>query len=339
MAKLPRRRTRHLAGALAAAIAALSAPGCAAAVGSEAADLVGTWHVLIHYTDDHSHDPNQMRWDDKVWVFEPSGSRLRWTEYPIVVFEDQTGRFDRSMGRLARVLHGWEPNRAQLAQIESGLEVNDRGSKSKTLRKDGVDGWRSATRPTAASASVVTYVENWSIEGASGEPVFRREDVMGSASAQSLEGVTEYATTERAAGGKLLRGTFERDGTRRGTFRMMRSGTAQAVEGRGESEGQRFYRQYLERFGEAIAQGEGALREATAQRAKGGGEVSDAIRERARAEIRAALEGSIREAGGDARQFEREVESLTRQIEGLVLDYGHSLDEVEQMIQDGKINP
>jgi hypothetical protein len=239
MAKLPRRRTRRLTLALAAAVAASVAQVRADEAPREAVDLIGTWHVLIHYTDDHTSAPDQVRWDDKVWVFERSGSRLRWTEYPIVVFEDQTGRFENLGGvRAARVLGGWEPNAAQLAQIEAGLEVNDRGSKTKALQRHGEDGWRSSTRPSAASASIVTYVESWGIDGAAGKPVFRREDILGSGRAESLEGVTEYVTTEVASGGDVLRGTFERDGTRHGTFRMMRSGRARAVEGRAKSKPQ-----------------------------------------------------------------------------------------------------
>jgi hypothetical protein len=339
MAKLPRRRTSRLAVALALAVAASSAPVHADEVGREAVDLIGAWHVLIHYTDDHSHAPDQMRWDDKVWIFERSGSRLRWTEYPIVVFADQTGRFDRSQGRLARVLDGWEPNEAQLAQIEAGPAVNDRGSKSKTLRKHGDDGWRSFTRPTAASASIVTYVENWSIEGVAGAPIFRREDVLGSGRTESLEGLTEYAATEVASRGNVLRGTFERDGTRHGTFQMMRTGPPRAVEGKAKSEGQRFYQKYLERFGETVARGDGTLEEAIARRAVEGGELPEDVRKSVQARIRAAVEQSIRDAGADPHDFEREVDSLTRKITGLLLDRGLSLEEVERLLADGKINP
>ena len=340
MAKLPRHRTHRLAAALASAVAALSAPAGADEVARDAVDLIGTWHVLIHYTDDHSHAPDQMRWDDRVWVFEHSGSRLRWTEYPIVVFEDQTGRFEpRGAIRAARVLHGWEPNAAQRDQIASGPAVNDRGSKSKTLRKHGDDGWRSVARPSAASASVVTYVENWSIEGAAGKPVFRREDVLGSGLTENLEGVTEYATTEVASGGDVLRGTFERDGTRHGTFRMTRSGPQQAVKGKAKSEGQRFYQSYLEGFGEAMAWRAGALAEANAHRAKQGGKLPEDVREKAEAGIRAAVEQSVRNAGADPRDFEREVDSLTRKISGLLLEQGLSLEEDERLLADGKINP
>lgn len=341
MAKLPRRRTRGLTVALALAAAISFASARADEVRGEAVDLIGTWHVLIHYTDDHAHATDQMRWDDKVWVFERSGSRLRWTEYPIVVFRDQTGRFESLGGaRASRVLGGWEPNEAQLAQIRAGLEVNDRGSKSKTLREHGEDGWRSTTRPSAASASIVTYVENWSIERASETPIFRREDILGSGRAESLEGVTEYATTEVAAGGNVLRGTFERDGSRHGTFRLLRAGAAQGVKGSGKSEGERFYEMFFgEEFGPAIMRGEGALREAVEQRTKEGGEIPEEMRERVRAEIRAAVEESVRESGRDPANFESEIDSLTHQIERRMLDEGRSPQEVEQMLKDGRIKP
>jgi len=339
MANLSRRRSRRLAAVLAIGVAALSAPGWADEGAAEPVDLIGAWHVLIHYTDDNTHNPEQMRWDDKIWVFEPSGSRLRWIEYPIVVFQSQTGRFDHSQGRLARVLHGWEPDAGQLAQIEAGLEVNSRGSKSKTLRKRGDGSWRSASRPSAGSVSIVTYVENWSIDAASGRPIFRREDILGSGVTESADGVTEFKTTEVASGGDLLRGTFERDGTRHGTFRLMRSGAPQAVKGRAKSEGQRFYREYLREFGAAIEAGDGAIREAVERRAREGGEVSDEARRRARSSIRAAIERSIGEGGGDPFWFTREVDSLTRQIDALLFDEGRSLDEIDQMIQDGQLNP
>jgi hypothetical protein len=340
MAKLPRRRTRVVAIALAAAVAWLSAPAGAGEVGRDAVDLIGTWHVLVHYTDDHSHDPEQMRWDDKVWIFERSESRLRWTEYPIVVFEDKTGRFENLGGvRAARVLHGWEPNEAQSAQIRSGLEVNDRGSKSKTLRVHG-DGWCSVTRPTAASAMIITYVENWCIEDATGKPVFRREDVLGSGRAENLEGLTEYVTTEVSADGDVLRGTFERDGVRHGTFRLMRAGATRGVEGSGKSNSQRVYEMFFgEEFGAAIMGGEGALREAVERRREEGGQVPDETREQVRAEIRARVEKWVRDNGSNPREYKLEVDSLTRKIEREVFDEGRSLEEVEQRLRDGKIKP
>jgi murein DD-endopeptidase MepM/ murein hydrolase activator NlpD len=187
-------------------------------------DLSGSWYVLIHYKDANAGNPDEERWDDRVWVFERTGRRLRWVEYPIVVFEDETGRFERRhTGQYARILHYWEPNAGQRANIAAGLKVNSRGSKNKTLRGSDAKGWSSGRRGSAASASVVTYQEVWSIEGMPDLPVFRRADFMGGGRTDTMQGLTEYATTERV-GDDLLKGTFVRDGTRRGTFRMLRAG-------------------------------------------------------------------------------------------------------------------
>jgi hypothetical protein len=229
--------SRHRALYLIALAAAVLSPGASA---GEAVDLVGTWHVLVHYRDDHSAHPEQDRWEDKLWVFERSGSRLRWIEYPLVVFADDTGRFERrATGQYARVLHAWEPNEKQLAEIEGGLQYNTRGSKAKTLRGSDAKGWASQRRSQAASASVITYTENWSIDGLPERPVFTRTDIMGSARTENVEGVTQYTTLEVAAGGDVLRGTYERDGVRRGTFRMMRAGAVTVVKDRTQSERQR----------------------------------------------------------------------------------------------------
>ena len=210
------------------------------ASGESAVDLAGTWHVLVHYKDDNAPHPERERWDDRIWVFERVGNRLRWREYPIVVFSSDAGRFERrGTGQYARILGSWEPNKAQRAQIAAGLEVNPRGMKSKSLRGSDADGWRSHNRATRASASVITYVEHWSIDGPAVRPVFIREDQLGAERAEDMVGVTRYTTREVAAGGDVLRGVFERDGTRHGTFRMTRSGEATSVKGSGKTPGQR----------------------------------------------------------------------------------------------------
>jgi murein DD-endopeptidase MepM/ murein hydrolase activator NlpD len=218
---------RHLA-ARALACAALLLAGAPA--GAETVDLIGTWYVLVHYKDDNAPNPDEERWEDRVWVFEQDGRRLAWKEYPIVVFDDETGRFERRhTGQYARILHHWEPSPAQQADIADGLQVNSRGAKQKTLRGSDAGGWSSGRSAGAASASVVSYQEVWSIEGLPSLPVFTRSDVLGGGSADDIEGVTQYTTT-RVEGG-VVSGSFERDGTRHGTFRMMRSGEVGAVKG------------------------------------------------------------------------------------------------------------
>jgi hypothetical protein len=201
-----------------------------AAAPVRAVDLAGTWYVLVHYKDDHAENADAERWEDRVWVFERLGNRLEWTDYPIVVFEDESGRFERrDTGQYARILHYWEPNEVQLADIRDGLQVNSRGSKSKSLRGSDAKGWSSVRRAAASSASVVTYQEVWSIDDVQGLPVFTRSDFLGGGRTDTLEGVTKFTTT-RVENGVLL-GTYDRDGSRRGDFRMLPSGTPGALKG------------------------------------------------------------------------------------------------------------
>ena len=220
-----------------------------------AVELAGTWYVLIHYKDDNAGNPEAERWDDRVWVFEKQGTNLRWTEYPIAVFDDESGRFERrDSGQYARILGYWEPSEGQLADIRDGLQVNSRGSKTKTLRGSDAQGWSSGKRGAAGSASVISYQEVWSIEGLPARPVFTRSDFMGGGRTDTLEGGIEYATTESSA--DALSGTYERDGTRHGTFRMLRSGAVGELKGAGTQEElqQKVARRELDR---AVARGEG----------------------------------------------------------------------------------
>lgn len=228
--------------------------GFAAPAPATAVELAGTWYVLIHYKDDNAGNPEAERWDDRVWVFEKQGNNLRWTEYPIAVFDDESGRFERrDSGQYARILGSWEPSEGQLADIRDGLQVNSRGSKTKTLRGADAQGWTSGRRGASGSASVISYEEVWAIEGLPARPVFTRSDFMGGGRTDTLEGGIEYATTE--AGADVLSGTYERDGTRHGTFRMLRSGAVGELKGAGTQEElqQKVARRELDR---AIARGE-----------------------------------------------------------------------------------
>jgi hypothetical protein len=218
---------------LLAAAAFLLLPGAAHAQ----LELEGTWHVLVHYRDDNTSHPEQDRWSDRVWVFERKGERLEWVEYPIAVFEDETGRFERrASGQYARVLGAWQPNEAQLADIGDGLRVNTRGMKRKSLRGSDAGGWQSASRARAGSASTITYEENWSIQGLPRLPVFLQEDVLGSERSETLEGATRFETTAVSETGDLLEGRFERDGTRRGSFAARRAGAVGMLEEKSQSE-------------------------------------------------------------------------------------------------------
>ena len=63
------------------------------------------------------------------------------------------------------------------------------------------------------------------------------------------------------------------------------------------------------------------------------------IRARVRSEVRAAIEESMRGRDVDPRDFEREVESLTRKITAQILDEGRSPEEIQKMLAEGEINP
>jgi len=226
--------------ALPLALAALVALAAAPARALEAADLIGTWHVLAHYKDSASDHPDRERWIDRVWRFEWEGDHLRWTDYPIVVFEDETGRFERlGTNRQSRILEFWEPSEAQLADIADGLEVNQRGAKSKTLEPTGDGGWSSEGRATPRAMNVLSYVETWSIRGlAEGRPVFERSDSLSSGMTETLEGVTRYST--ESVGGGMLRGRYVRDGTEEGTFQMRPTREVAWVKGSGKTQSERF---------------------------------------------------------------------------------------------------
>lgn len=192
---------------------------------ARAVELEGTWYVLIHFQDSETNKPDAWRWDDRVWTFTKKGDRLEWTENPIVQFDDDSGRFEAQRGgRAARVIGAWEPSASQMADIQDGLAVNSRGSKTKTLRSEaGGTKWTSGEGGGADSAMVITYSENWSIEGLPDAPVFTRDDSMGGASAESMEGSTRYKTESVSPDGNEIKGSFDRDGTRKGRFRLIRT--------------------------------------------------------------------------------------------------------------------
>jgi hypothetical protein len=224
--------------------ALLGAPLPAAA--AEPIDLIGTWFVLIHYRDSATANPDSDRWEDKVWKFEQKGSRLVWSEYPIVVFSDGSGRFGR-VGRnpRARLLHKWEPNESQMDEIHKGPRVNSRGSKTKSLRGSPKRGYKSSHTSRSTSALTVGYVETWTIDEPTTLPIFTRDDALGTeadlaTSADTVvSGRTRYATRELLDGGNVLVGSYARDENKRGTFRLIRAGDARGLESDGRSPNQK----------------------------------------------------------------------------------------------------
>jgi hypothetical protein len=304
--------------------------------------IEGTWHVLVHYTDSATSKPEQERWEDRLWVIERKGERLSWTEYPIVVFEDQTGRFERlGTNRASRVLHYWEPNEAQRAQIAAGLEFNTRGSKHKTLRGSDTKGWSSGGGAGYRSARFITYSETWSIEGLPDAPVFQRDDSLGGASAEEFSGLTRYETTGVEEGGNVLVGRFDRDGTRTGSFRLTRSGVASTVKGSGKTQAERVYEAFFGEMAGQLLSGslpDGAEEEALRQRIEAG-EVTGEDRHEVRKRFEDFVSEQYRAQGNDPRAHTPQIQSLATKLTELYLDEGKSLEEIQELILSGQLRP
>jgi len=304
-------------------------------------DLIGSWYVLIHYKDSASDDPEAERWKDGVWNFEEKAGRVQWAIHPIVVFEDQSGRFERlgSAGS-RRVLQYWEPNPAQLAQIEDGLEVNVRGSMSKGLRGSVQRGYRSGGGLRAQSASVIGYSESWEIDGLPRAPVFTRAVVMGSARTESMEGRTRLTTLEVLDGGRRLEGVYDRDGTSHGSFVMNRVARFRTAGGKGtRNKGKRErQRSFLDDFsGEFF--GSEDEREALEARIREQGD-SEALRRELRRLIVDTLKRAMRERDrGSAALRNSELEALAGRLVAMVFDEGQSMSQIEQMWRQGELRP
>ncbi len=316
----------------------------ASPAGAETVDLLGTWHVLAHYRDSAATKPERERWEDRLWVFEMEGSRIKWTDYPIVVFADKSGRFERlGTNRATRVLEHWEPNPAQELEIQQGLEFNTRGSRTKTLRGSDDAGWTTGRPGGGAyrSARFVTFQQVWSIEGMPELPVFTWDDSMGAIGTEQLEGRTRFTTESVDPGGELLRGRYERDGTRVGTFRMTRAGTASVVKGSGKTQSERVYEAFFGELGAQMMAGDfsGEVAEAELQRMIDEGEVPEDVRREVRASIRSFIESSYRDQGNDPRVYRQDIDRLTRKVERLYLDEGKSLEEIQQMFATGQLRP
>ena len=337
--------------ALLASLLAALLPAPALAFGAD--DLVGAWHVLVHYQDSGTENADAKRWEDRIWVFEKAGDQLRWTDYPIVVFDDDTGRFEAIGGnRASRVLDYWEPNAAQQEQISAGLAINSRGSRSKALSGSDAKGWSSARRGGAGykSSRFITYEETWNLDGLPDKPRFERQDSMGSGGSEDFEGRTLYETTTVEAGGNVLRGSFDRDGTRKGTFRLARSGQVHSVaEGGGKTAGE-MRGLGREAMGKQMKQAEFIAMLAPGLVTLPGGRSEEEWREAVqssnakeeRLALRAALEEGLRTqvlSEDDVRSHYTLLTNLAVELERLFVEEGKSLEDLRTMMVKGEVNP
>ena len=186
-------------------------------------DLSGQWYVLIHYRDLGGAELGPVLWDDEVWRFAQGPTGIRWTRYPHVAFEDETGRVERlSSGEEGRTTGPWRPNQSQRSEIEAGLELDDFERTEKWLRGSAKGDYRSQASPRSASASAVSFVAEWSIASKAEGPIFRRRDRLNSARARSAEGETSFETQWISDRADTMRGVFRRDGRFQGEFWLSR---------------------------------------------------------------------------------------------------------------------
>lgn len=302
---------------------------CCAATAAPALDLVGSWHVLVHYRDDRAADPQAVSWEDRLWVFAREGDRLRWTDYPIVLFPDESSRF-RELGtpRARRVEGAWEPGPKEEAAIRAGLAVNPRGSRSKALRA-GADGrLESSSSAAGGSSSVLTYQERWSVSGLPDAPVFAMEDTLGGSSVRvtSMQGRTEWAA-ESAPSADVLRGRYERDGRLHGTFTMRRAGAARSSEAERPLRREDARAWLAREVGGDLADTPGLEEDLAPARG------APAARGEAGARLRARLRDLVRERGNDPDALAVEIERLAAEVERLYFAEGRSLAEIRDLLR------
>jgi hypothetical protein len=269
------------------------------------------------------------------------GDRLAWSEYPIVVFADESGRFEMFDGRNSRVLAYWEPSPAQQAEIAAGLQINPRGARNKTLRGSDAKGWTSAKKGGAgySSARFITYEETWSIEGLPDAPVFTRIDSMGSASTDSFDGQTVLTTTAIAPDGHELSGSFNRDDARLGTFRMVRSGATRSLKSEGGSRGmEAVLGKDMAEIVRSAESGQDMTPEQL-QKLNETGMLSDDDRRALGNTIAEGIADGMKDAGLDPKEYRLEIRSMTEKVLVLYLDEGVPMEEIQKQIADGTLAP
>jgi hypothetical protein len=289
--------------------------------------------VLVHYRDIRSAQPEQDQWEDRLFVFQREGEALRFREYPVVLFDDESGRFARRGGETERELGAWEPNGGQRAEIARGLRVRAEGVREKRLRPAA--GGYSSARSAFDSARTVGFESIVELDLAGAAPRITVADSLGSSAARSLEGRTEYRGERRGPAGEI-EGSYDRDGRRVGSFRMLRSGAPRGLAEpaprppeeptRAEVE-ERLYRS----LGRQLA-----VSDALPERFPGGGAAERAaLAER----VRTALAALFADQGNDPRAHAPTLERLAAAVERLYAEEGRSREEIGRMLEDGRLRP
>jgi hypothetical protein len=304
-----------------------------AAAPAAAFDPVGTWYVLVHYRDLRSAMPEQVQWEDRVWVLEREGEAIRFREFPAVRFGDEGGRYEVGAGIRQRTLGAWEPSAGQRAEIAAGLDRDAYGAREKRLRPTAT-GFSSA-KSRFDSARVVGFESTVEVDLSGALPRFSVSDTLGSSAAASgIEGRTIYAT-ERIAEDGTLSGRFDRDGRRTGTFVMMRSGAGSLGDApvRAEPEPTR---EVVEARLFRVLGNELAESDALPERASA---ADPAAREALRAQVRTEVERLFAAQGNDPRAHAPMLVRFAAAIERAYTEEGRTRQEIGRLVADGALRP
>jgi hypothetical protein len=250
-----------------------------------------------------------------------------------VSFADEAGRFERSGGEAVRTVGAWQPSAAQRDEIAAGLRVDPRGAREKRLRPTAT-GFASS-RSAFDSARVVSFESQVELDLSGPAPRLVVSDSLGSSAAQALAGRTEYRG-ERVGADGAIEGRFERDGSRLGSFRMLRTGPPRGLgeppppplpePTRADVE-DRLYRS----LGRQLAASD-ALPERFAAE-------DPESRERLRARVRAELDARFAAQGNDPRAHAPALERLAAAIVRLYAEEGRSREEIGRLLEDGELRP
>ncbi len=181
-------------------------------------DLSGEWYVLIHYKDQRSEDESITKFKDFAWSIRQTPGLRDWESYPYVLFSDEL----ELIRRHAMIEHlPWEPDETAWKQIRDTLEVSARAMTKKRLRGSVPEGFKSKP-PGAGGVGTLTFSRDWDVRFSEAEIRIQVIDSLsGTQGLAGMEEATVFEIREQVAPDEL-RGRWQ-EGSRRGTFRMVRA--------------------------------------------------------------------------------------------------------------------
>ena len=181
-------------------------------------DLSGEWYVLIHYKDQRSEDESITKFKDFAWSIRQTPELLDWESYPYVLFSDEL----ELIRRHAMIEHlPWEPDATVWTQIRETLDVSARAMTKKRLRGSVPEGFKSKP-PRAGGLGTLTFSRDWDASFSEAEIRIQVIDSLsGTQGLAGMEEATVFEIREQVAPDEL--GGRWQEGSRRGTFRMVRA--------------------------------------------------------------------------------------------------------------------